>query len=57
MAPLTSILEITIPLKRSTLERQEVGDDEFDEFTISENGVKHAKRLGKIVSIRKMKRR
>ena len=46
-APLTSMLETTIPPEKSTLERLGVGDGEVDRFGVGKNGIKYAKKSGK----------
>ena len=48
MAPLTSMLKMTVPSERLTPKRLGVSDGEVDRFGISGNGVEHAKKLGKL---------
>ena len=47
-APFTSMLKIIIPPEKSIFERLGVNDGEINEFDIGKNGVKHAKKLGKL---------
>ena len=48
MAPLTSMLKMTVPSERLTPKRLGVSDGEVDRFGISGNGVEHAKKSGKL---------
>ena len=54
-APFTLMLKTTILPERSTLERLGVSDGEVDRFGIGGNGVKHAKKSGKLSKSGKLK--
>ena len=47
-APLILMLKTTIPLEKSTPEWLGVGDSEVDRFGVDRNGVKYAKKSGKL---------
>ena len=54
-ASLTSMLKTTILPEKSTPERLGVDDDEVDRFGVGGNGVKHAKKSGKLSKSEKSK--
>ena len=55
-APFTSMLKTIVSLERSTSKQLEVDDDEVNEFGVGENGIKHAKKSGKLSKLGKSKR-
>ena len=55
-APFTSMLKTIVSPKRSTSKWLEVDDGKVNEFGVSENGIKHAKKSGKLSKLGKSKR-